>query len=355
MHPDFETADSREQPDSQQQSASLAESTPVQGSVDPAEAVLPEATSPEDDEFSSPAIWRWTAVRIATAILAGATFFSGGYFVHAGINWPDFQQHEHLTKAERLMLKVTPREGVALDARWGDLLPRLVADGVIDLEKFSAAAARGGHSLTDDQLRLLTAGGDDPIAIDAHSSKFVLNALWAVGLATENKLLTDGPMGQRPDGAATLASTAGWTLGKEPGPSYLGTLNLLPLKSEHQHVVEEVAHGVYRPCCNNPTSFPDCNHGMAALGLVEIMAYQGATADEIFDALKVFNAYWYPEQYLMLAAYYDRQSTKWDKADPRELLDAEHSAGNGWKQIAAAVQQEDPFLIPRSGGGGCSA
>lgn len=293
---------------------------------------------------------------VAAAVILGAAFFSGGYFVHAGVNWPDFQRHEHLTTAERLMLKVTPREGVALDARWGSILPRLVAEGVIDLEKFNAAAARGGHPLTEDQLRLLTAGGDDAIAIDAHSSKFVLNALWAVGLATENELLTDGPMSLSPGGPDRLASTAGWTLGKEPGPSYLGTLNLLPLTSEHQHVLEEVAHGVYRPCCNNPTAFPDCNHGMAALGLAEIMASQGASADEIFHALKVFNAYWYPEQYLILAAYYEGQGIKWDKVDPRELLDAEHSGGNGWKRIAIAVQQEDPFLIPSGGGGGgCSA
>lgn len=44
--------------------------------------------------------------------------------------------------------------------------------------------------------------------------------------------------------------------------------------------VEEVAAAVYRPCCNNHTPFPGCNHGMAMLGLLELMAPQRASADE---------------------------------------------------------------------------
>ena len=30
----------------------------------------------------------------------------------------------------------------------------------------------------------------------------------------------------------------------------------------------KIAKGIYRPCCNNSTYFPDCNHGMAMLGLL---------------------------------------------------------------------------------------
>lgn len=44
--------------------------------------------------------------------------------------------------------------------------------------------------------------------------------------------------------------------------------------------VEEVAAAVYRPCCNSHTPFPGCNHGMAMLGLLELMAPQRASADE---------------------------------------------------------------------------
>jgi hypothetical protein len=63
----------------------------------------------------------------------------------------------------------------------------------------------------------------------------------------------------------------------------------------------EVASKVYRPCCGNPTSFPDCNHGMALLGLLELMASQGATVDQMFTAAKQVNAFWLPDQTRELA------------------------------------------------------
>ena len=280
--------------------------------------------------------------------------FAAGFFLHAAVNWPDFHAGPRILDVQKLQQKVTPHEGVTLEAQWGDLLPQLVSAGVIDVEKFKSAASQSGQPLTEDQTRLLTEGGDDAIHIDMHNARFVLNALWAVGLATDSSVLRDGPMGREPNRAAGLASTGGWTLGKQAGPNYIGKLKLIPLTDEQRQVVNDVASGVYRPCCNNPTSFPDCNHGMAALGLAEIMASQGASADDIFRGLKAFNAYWFPDQYLTLAVYYKQRDTAWEKVDPRELLDSQHSSGSGWKQIDAAVKEESP-LLPKSGGGGCSA
>lgn len=298
--------------------------------------------------------WRRIVSAVAAAAM-GAGIFAGGFFLHAAVNWPDFHQEARPLDAQALAEKVAPEQGFASRAQWGDLLPQLVDAGVIDVEKFKASAARAGQPLTEEQVRLLTEGGDEPVAIDVQNAKFVLNALWAVGLATENPLVTSGPMNRRKGSVDNLASTAGWTLGREAGPSYLGKFRLLPLTRDQQRIVEEVAYGVYRPCCDNPTAFPDCNHGMAALGLAEIMAFQGASADEIFAALKAFNAYWFPDQYLTLAVYYEGQGTSWERVDPRELLDADHSSGSGWKQIDAAVKRTAPFAIPQGGGGGCAA
>ena len=50
---------------------------------------------------------------------------------------------------------------------------------------------------------------------------------------------------------------------------------LIALTAEEQDLVNRVSLNIYRPCCNNPTYFPDCNHGMAMLGLLELMAAQG--------------------------------------------------------------------------------
>ena len=49
---------------------------------------------------------------------------------------------------------------------------------------------------------------------------------------------------------------------------------------------ERAAPFVYRPCCDNATHFPDCNHGMAMLGLLELMAAQGASEEEMFAAAR---------------------------------------------------------------------
>ena len=298
--------------------------------------------------------WRSRILRVTSGALTVAAVFAGGFVVHATVNWPDLHRGPQILDVQKVQQEVVPHEGVTVEARWGDLLPQLVSAGVIDVEKFKSAAAQSGQPLTDDEVRLLTQGGDDAIHIDMHNAKFVLNALWAVGLATDSVVLTDGPLTRSAGGGINLASTGGWTLGKQAGPAYIGKLQLIPLTEEKRRVVNAVASGVYRPCCNNPTSFPDCNHGMAALGLAEIMASQGASADEIFRGLKAFNAYWFPDQYLTLAVYYKQRGTAWEKVSPQEVLDKQHSSSSGWKQIDAAVRQESPWL-PKSGGGGCSA
>jgi hypothetical protein len=115
-----------------------------------------------------------------------------------------------------------------------------------------------------------------------------------------------------------------------------------------------VANNSYRPCCSNPTSFPDCNHGAAGLAMAEMAAAAGASADEIFTALKGFNSFWYPNQYYVLARYFERRGTPWPKTDAKVVLSANYSSGQGWQKISAQLQQEEPSQgVP--GGGGCSA
>jgi hypothetical protein len=235
-------------------------------------------------------------------------------------------------------------------------MPRLVELGVVDTAKFGASASRSGSPLTEGQQRILSSASDEAVRIDARNGKFVLNALWALGLANRNPVLAEGPMGRMDESRqAGLAATAGWTLGKEPGPQYLAAFDIVPLTAEQQAVLEDVAYGVYRPCCDNPTAFPDCNHGAAALGLAELAAAEGASADEIFAALKGFNSFWYPDRYYTLAVHFDRQGTAWEDVDPRLVLSAEYSSLSGWKRVAAGLQSQGlPGQAP-GGASGCGA
>jgi hypothetical protein len=81
-----------------------------------------------------------------------------------------------------------------------------------------------------------------------------------------------------------LPSTGGWTLGKEEnGGAYFNEFRIVELTPEQEALVTRIAKNTYRPCCNNSTFFQDCNHGSALLGLLELGASQGLTADELYQ------------------------------------------------------------------------
>jgi len=290
------------------------------------------------------------AIRASAYAVVAAGVFAGGWFGH------DVVQGGSLASPDdKLAEALLPADGVMLDVRWGDVARQLVQQGVIDLEKFKAAAQGSGSPLTPEQLKVLSEGSDDPLRIDANSAYFALDVLWALGLANKNTMLTQGPMAQYGwDKAGGYASTGGWTIGAKPGPEYLAALELIRLTPEQQAVVEEVAMNSYRPCCGNMTGFPDCNHGMAALGLAELMASQGASADDIFLALKKISPFWFPSQYHHLAYYFEQQDQDWEEVDPRVLMGKEYSSSGGWQQVNAWFQQQGALTGGGPGGGKAS-
>src|SRR3989338_483537 len=101
---------------------------------------------------------------------------------------------------------------------------------------------------------------------------------------------------------------------------------IFSLDEKEQAILEEFAFNSYRPCCSNPTGFPDCNHGMAALALGEIMASQGADADEIFEAFKYVNAFWFPQTYFDIATYFQAKEGKdWSEVPGRIVAGKDYS------------------------------
>jgi hypothetical protein len=203
-----------------------------------------------------------------------------------------------------LLAQVNPPAGVRLPAMYGDLGPQLLATGAIDYDRFVQVYERAGRPLTGTQLAILTQGSDEPVLINRENAYFLLNFFWAVGLTNQNPLLTEGAMMQYSKGdVGRFASTGGWTIGQRPATELYASQPLITLTPAQQMLVAQVAANVYRPCCNNPTAFPDCNHGMAMLGLLELMASQGATEDEMYQAAKYINAFWFPQQALETAVF----------------------------------------------------
>lgn len=245
---------------------------------------------------------------------------------------------------------LVPREGIVLPVRWEDLGSRMLSVGVIDKEKFySLYAERGG--LNAEEKNMLENDRNGLIKVTEKNSGFLLNLFWGLGLGNKNAILETGPMHDpRFGGAGNFASTGGWTLARGEAMSHYSMHPLVILTPAQQITVERVSGNIYRPCCNNPTNFPDCNHGMAMLGLLELMASQGISEEEMYRVALQVNAYWFPENYLTIAQYLAGKGIEWERANPKEILGADYSSSLGYKQILNQV------TVPvRKDGGSCGA
>jgi hypothetical protein len=126
-----------------------------------------------------------------------------------------------------------------------DIGPQLLEVGAIDYDRFVQTYRQAGQPLTEAQTALLKEGSDAPVVIGRENAYFLLNFFWALRLANQNPLLDKGPMMQYgEENVDRFASTGGWTISRA---------SIIPLT-------------------------------MAMLGLLELMAAQGATVDEMFEA-----------------------------------------------------------------------
>ena len=252
--------------------------------------------------------------------------------------------------------QVNPPEGYELDVSYGDLGPQILSGGGIDYQAFVALYESSGRPLTEEQIAILTQGTDQPVSINAENAHFLLNFFWAVGLVNNNPILTEGPITQFSEGQVErFASTGGWTLGAKPVTELFASQYLISLTPEQQVLVEETAALIYRPCCNNPTLFPDCNHGMAMLGLLELMASQGATSDEMLQAAKYVNAFWFPQQAVEMAMFLESaNASSFQDSDPALIVGKEMSSGSGFAAVHQYLQGNGLLAQTPGGGSSCS-
>lgn len=259
-------------------------------------------------------------------------------------------------EATALYEQVNPKDGYALPVSYGELGPRLLASGVIDYDAFAAIYENSGNPLSAEQIEILKKGSDEKVVINAKNAHFLLNFFWAVGLANKNQILTEGPMVQYSGGQIEgFASTGGWGLASKPVTELYASMELISLTAEQQKLVEEVAAAIYRPCCNNHTLFPDCNHGMAMLGILELMASQDASADEMFEAAKYINAYWFPQQTLEAALYLkSNEGTDFADADARLVVGDTISSASGANMVHENLKAKGLLEEAPGQGGSCA-
>ena len=274
-----------------------------------------------------------TSILIAAIILAGTWIYTT-----SPKNTGDSLQSNSTqnTGVSSLEEAVMPSDGVVLPVSWGNLGSKLVDTGTIDSDKLKAIYSQRGF--TEEYESLLSGQNEGKLKITRENSGYLLNLFWALGLANKNEILERGEMTNPAyGGPGNFASTGGWTLAVGNSMDHYSMHTLFTLTGEQQVMVDRVSRGIYRPCCGNSTHFPDCNHGMAMLGLLELMASQGVSEKEMWETALVVNSYWFPDTYVTIATYMDNNGTDWEDVDAKEVLGANYSSGSGYANIASQV------------------
>ena len=143
-------------------------------------------------------------------------------------------------------------------------------------------------------------------------------------------------------GAENFASTAGWTLAVGNPMDHYSRHQFFSLTAEQQALVDKISRGIYRPCCGNSTHFPDCNHGMAMLGLLELMASQGTSEKDMWSAALTVNSYWFPDNYANISKYFENQDLKLEAIDAKEILGPAYSSASGYRQMLMSLEPIQP-------------
>lgn len=257
---------------------------------------------------------------------------------------------------DNLFNEINPEKGFEIDAKFGDLGPKMLSMGVIDYDKFKSTYEKSGQKIPSELDNILKNTVNKKVKITRDNSYFLLNFFWAVGLANKSKILDEGEIIKYGgvEEAGNFASTGGWSLGKSNPMEYYSKADLIPLTQTQENLVIKVSSNVYRPCCNNSTAFPDCNHGMALMAVFQLMAANGATESQMYEAGKYFNAFWFPGNYYDLALYFKNKENKSFKNIPAQvILGKDYSSASGSQAIKQWLAGKGLIQEPPKQGGGC--
>ena len=316
------------------------------------DAQLPEPQSPPSHRRQriNPTALKALFMLVVFILGLGSGFLMGRQSMIADSSSADVRSKNKVTE---MIHQVNPSEGYTIPATFGNIGPQMLDAGAIDLNQFIQTYQQAGKPLTDEQMTILTRGSSSQIVINQNNAYFLLNFFWAFGLTNQNLVLTEGPMmADGKEQVGNYASTGGWTIGARPPTELYASAMMVSLTEEQQNRLMEVATTVYRPCCDNPTHFPDCNHGMAMLGLLELMASQNATVKEMFEAAKYVNAFWYPQQMLEIATFFKtNEKVDFAKADSSKVVSRQYSSGSGFQAVHQWLASNGQLQqIPNSGG-----
>lgn len=226
---------------------------------------------------------------------------------------------------------VLPQKGFQSSIWLGDSIVRLVQDGVIDQKKFESVYP--ASTFPAGLQNTLTQPSYKPILLTILDAKFYENLFWPIGLSNYMRMNNESPLNS--SALYNFSSTAGWTFGAEKnGGAYFNKFRIANLTADEEAMVTTIAQNTYRPCCNNPTFFQDCNHGSALLGLLELGASEGLSKDALYREALAFNSFWFPQQYVLLAVHFELvDHVSWANVDPELALSKNFSSASGFSAL----------------------
>lgn len=233
-------------------------------------------------------------------------------------------------------------DSITLPIDWNDLGPKLLSVGIIDERKLKVLYSnRSGLEKIIEDLLYRTV--DQKLVITDENASVVLNLLWAFGLANKNPILERGEIAdKRYGGVDRFASTGGWTLATGDLMDHYSKHKFFVLTDKQQELVDKVSRNIYRPCCDNPAHFPDCNHGMAMLGLLELLARDGATESEMYQFALAVNQKWFPDVYQVIDSYFRKQGLAISEVQPKEIVGFNLSSGSGFQKVLSLMENPQP-------------
>ncbi len=272
-----------------------------------------------------------------------------------GVATPRIVSYIERAPYRRAIDAVLPLQPVVTGLDIGRPIAKLVEAGVIDRGKFLMVHEKRGP--IPDWVSQALDGNSAELTFSLETAPYNLNLLWPLGLATKAAFNEDSPING--DDLGKFASTGGWILGRENnGASYFNAVEALSLTPGQSDLVRRLADNVYRPCCGNSAYFQDCNHGSAMLGLMELAASDGLNAADTLELAKTANGFWYPQQYVEIALYFDfMEDLRWKDAPAERVLSAEFSSIGGLRKNVRAVLASQGMLSGKArnrGGSGCA-
>lgn len=225
--------------------------------------------------------------------------------------------------------EVTPAAGFTTKVKWNGVVSEMVKQGVLDPAKLERVLKERYGQDMKPQWRAVLAGENANLEINSDNAVFMMYVLWALAKSNSSQILLDSPFAKYFKNYDIGIGKAGY-----------GNAELLILTPKQQKAAREVAEIASRPCCNNTTAQPDCSHGYSALGLVELMASQNFSRQEMFDVFVKFNSFWFPETYVKTALYFKlAQGKNWSELDKELIAGKEYSSLSGAYKVKNYLKQ----------------